>query len=284
MKVAWVLAGGGAAGAVQVGVIKALSEAGHVPDMLFGTSAGAMNAFGYSNVGADGLHGLWKQIKSESDVFTGNYWAMLPWRSGFKKATPLQELLQQNLNRDPDQVPFEVCTLNLITGEPNYFPHYDSEIVKMTIASASIPGYIEPVERSNIFYADGGAIENVPLKRAVEWGADRIIVMLCHPLVNQLTDSWRPGNPVSVLMRMYKCRQQENMRNDMRLFYECNKEAHRDDSECKYIDLHVVAPDTDVLDVLDFNEKAIARGIAVGEMLGQRLLSTLGPPTLPDII
>lgn len=269
MKTAWVQSGGGAAGSVQAGVIEALDQAGMRPQKIFGTSAGALNAFGYSNMGAAGLVDLWKSIKSEQDVFTGNWWVTLPWKSGLKSPAPLRDILKKNHAKPEGQIPFEVCTLNLVTGLPCYFPHYDSKIVDMTVASAAMEGYVEPVTRAGCWYGDGGAVENVPLSRAIEWGADRIIVMLCHPMQYKLTDQWEPTNPISVLLRTYKARQMENFRNDIKLCLEKN-----DQLDCRKIDLHIIAPDVEIVDVLDFSAKKIEAGLEAGRLLGEAFLDS----------
>lgn len=261
MKTAYVLAGGGSAGSIQAGVIRALSEGSSAkPNYIYGTSAGALNAFGYSHLGAEGLVELWKSIKKESDVFKKPLWPLLPWRNGFKNADPLRELLKKN-TRTPT-VPFSVCSLNLKTGEKTYTKHTDPDIINMTVASASMEGYIEPYIKNGVAYGDGGAVENVPLKQAILDGAEFIFVILCHPMKDRLDDDWKPDGILSVLGRTYKCRSLEMFRNDI-------AKVNRKSKSGRYRPVHVkvIAPHHDVLDVLDWDK--IPQGLAAGYDLGK---------------
>lgn len=260
MRTAWVLSGGGAAGAIQVGVAKALYERGVRPDLLFGTSAGALNSYGLSHVGPGGLEHIWRSIKSEDDVFKGNWWVSLPWKPGLKESKPLRELLRKH-TRTPE-IPFWVCTLNLSTGEKIYGSYQDADILDMTVASASMEGYVEPYQAPSGIYADGGAVENVPLKVAIESGAERIFVFLCHPIAHSLQGGWKPGNPLSVVFRTYKCRSLEMFREDMESCHRKNLEGFRK------IELHVIAPEREVLDTLDFTPAKIQAGMEYGYSLG----------------
>jgi NTE family protein len=72
-RVAFVLGGGGVLGATQVGMLRALLEAGHRPSMVVGTSVGALNgaaiAADPTPGGVDVLAGLWNSL-SDSGMFT----------------------------------------------------------------------------------------------------------------------------------------------------------------------------------------------------------------------
>jgi hypothetical protein len=80
MKTAWVLRGGASFGAAQVGMARALLEAGHHPDLLYGTSAGALNAAWLAAdptlPGLDRLAELWTRARRR-DVFPIDPWVAL---------------------------------------------------------------------------------------------------------------------------------------------------------------------------------------------------------------
>ena len=80
MTTAWVLRGGASFGAAQVGMARALMEAGHYPDLLYGTSAGALNAAWLATDptldGIESLARMWTAVR-RSDVFPLRPWTAL---------------------------------------------------------------------------------------------------------------------------------------------------------------------------------------------------------------
>lgn len=241
--------------------MSAFAERGALPDAIYGTSAGALNAYGLSHVGATGLRELWHSIKSESDIFKKPAWPPLPWRTGYKNAEPLRKLLSKNTFHPT--IPFKVCSLNLKTGEKVYTAHDHPDILNMTVSSASMEGYVEPYVGNGGIFGDGGAVENVPLKQAIQDGAEFIFVFLCFPFQEKLQDDWKAEGILGVLKRTYKCRSLELFREDIRHCKRKNKSGrHRE------VHVRVIAPDREVLDVLDFSPEKIREGFAEGYKLG----------------
>lgn len=260
-KTCWVLSGGGAAGSVQMGMMKALHRIPSMrPDLVVGTSAGAMNAYGYSKAGIEMLEVLWRSIRKESDVFAANFPPMVSalWKTGVKNIGPLKAKLKA-YEHSPPQVPFYVCLSNLSRERSAYFPGESPHIVDFTCASASMEGYIEPLEYGGEWYADGGAIENVPLKVAVELGAKRIFVLMCHPMTPGTDDDWKPDNAIDVLVRTYRMRARELLKGDL------TDLTHRPDLE-----IHVVAPPLVVVDTMDF--EYIDQGISYGDSVAEAFI------------
>lgn len=263
---AFVLSGGGAAGAVQFGIAKGLMKGGIIPDKIFGTSAGGLNAFAISHMGL-AAESFWLDVHKESDVFRGNLWVTYPFKSGMKTIAPLKKKIQKVADAYKPKIPFEVCILNLKTGVKEYYPQNGPDLVNMVCAGASMEGYVEPYVCDHGVYADGGAVENVPLKKAVGAGANEIHVILCWPLNTALVDDWKPGNIINILHRTYKCRQLELLLEDIR---RCERKNGID--VCKNIRLHVHAPKKEVLDTLDFDNDKIKKGIYQGELVARRFL------------
>ena len=156
MTTAFVLSGGGSLGAVQVGMLGALSERGVEPDLLVGTSAGAINAafVGGHGMGAEALEelaGLWRSMRRK------NLFALRPLhgvlavvgvRSSLFSAEPLKSLVEANLGyRDLLEASIELhlVTTDLSSGHGVMLSSGDA--VSAVVASAAIPGVFPPVYR-----------------------------------------------------------------------------------------------------------------------------------------
>lgn len=250
-NIAFCLSGGGAAGANQVGALKALFEHGIIPSFIVGTSAGALNAFGVGVCGIAGLEDIWKSIKKESDIFSGQ-WLWGAFKTGHKNPEPLRKKLAREwaLYQGQVKIPFAVTTVSLISGEVRYTEHTDPDIVNMTVASASIPGYVDSYLPETLMWADGGTKENLPLARAIASKPSAVVCLHCHPRDPRNRDSWQPGNPIKNGMRGMSLAMEENYKWDRVV--------------CGELDIPVidVYPDVGVIDTLDFNEKKIKGAIA----------------------
>lgn len=255
MKTAFVLSGGGALGAIQVGMLRALHNENIVADKMFGTSAGALNCFARSRGGQVGLESLWQQIDERGDVFNSNFG---PWlvKKGLYKARPLEKKLRSLPQNS--KLPFEVCVQNLNTGLKEYFSDEHPRILEMTVASASIPAVVSPTIVNNVAYVDGGVAENVPLRRAIEWGAERVFVLLCSPIRATLDSTWRAGNMFSVLMRSLQAARLEMFFDDiMRCLKVNQKILAGDENEKRLVEVTVIAPIDPVGDAMDFDRKLV---------------------------
>ena len=159
-KVGLVLSGGGTRGFAHLGVIQALIEAGIFPDVISGTSAGALVGVLY----ADGY--------SPQEILT-----MMNWASRFdfmRPAMPREGLLQINgiikilktslrsKNFSELKIPLYVSATDLNNGKVVYFS--EGDLIEPVIASASIPVLFQPVKINGISYVDGGVLDNLPIK------------------------------------------------------------------------------------------------------------------------
>lgn len=186
MITAFVLSGGGSLGAVQVGMLQALAERGVSPDLLVGTSAGAINAtyvagHGTSRPSLDTLAGLWADLRRR-DVFplrpSRHLLALLGRRESMFCSTGLHRLLSAHLPFEQLQdapIPVHVVATNLLSGQEVLLSTGDA--VSAVLASTAIPGLLPAVRREGLTLVDGGLANNAAISQAVAHGADRIFVL-----------------------------------------------------------------------------------------------------------
>lgn len=188
-KIAFVLSSGGFLGCFQCGVMAQLEQKGIIPDVLYGTSVGAVNALGYAYCGATELLGNWTQVKSWYDAFSFDPFTLLN-RRGFYNLNPLRSLLLGILSQEKvGSGEACVCYTDLIKHAVGYRHSNEEEkdptsiqilsFLDATIASCSIPGVVAPVQGR---YVDGSIIDPLPLEKAVVDGCTDIYVILNKPL------------------------------------------------------------------------------------------------------
>ena len=157
--IAFVLSGGGIRGFAHAGAIKALHEKGITPNIISGTSAGAvvgaLYADGYS---PDEMLLLFK----DRSLF--KYFDICVPSMGLLKMSGLYRILSNSLKAksfEELKLPLYVCATNLNKGKCEYF--HKGDLIKPIMASSSIPVLFPPVEISGDLFNDGGVIDNLPL-------------------------------------------------------------------------------------------------------------------------
>ncbi|MEI8224596.1 MAG: patatin-like phospholipase family protein [Bacteroidota bacterium] len=159
-KIGLVLSGGGARGFAHLGLIQALNDAGIYPDVISGTSAGALAGVLY----ADGhtpkeIHKIMNS-GSRLDFLR----PALP-REGLLQIGGVIKILKNCLRSktfEELKIPLYVSATDLNNGKVVYFSTGD--LLDPVIASASIPVLFRPVMINNICYVDGGVLDNLPVK------------------------------------------------------------------------------------------------------------------------
>ncbi|MEV4475496.1 patatin-like phospholipase family protein [Nonomuraea sp. NPDC049504] len=175
--VAVAVGGGGVLGAAQVGIGYALEQRGFVPDLIVGTSVGALNgaiAAAHPGTAAPWLDRVWTRVRRR-EVFP---LCRLPSRAGVFADRGLRRLIAQaGLPSRIEQldVPFAAVAMDLATGAPALLDHGDLE--SALLASAAIPGILPPVVRGGRTLVDGGVIAFVPVRAALEAGAASVVVL-----------------------------------------------------------------------------------------------------------
>jgi len=173
LKIALVLGGGAARGFAHIGVIKALEAQGIVPDMVVGTSAGAVVGALY----ASGMKGFdLQQVALGMQEETVADWT-LPDR-GVLKGEALQDFINQKVKNLPIQkLPrlLGVVATDLQSGEMVLFRTGNTGMAVR--ASSAVPGVFQPVEINGRDYVDGGLTSPVPAQSARNMGADFVIAV-----------------------------------------------------------------------------------------------------------
>ncbi len=181
---AFILSGGGTLGSMQVGMLQALFDAGIRPDVLVGTSIGAMNA---AFLAADPspervkeLRSVWSGVRSR-DVFSMNPLRMghaffrrgslFPpdrWRALVQKCVPYESI-------EDAAVPLRIVATDFEDGSPVVFD--SGSVVDAVMASTCLPGIFPPSRIGEHLYLDGALSEQVPLKPAVDLEADTLYIL-----------------------------------------------------------------------------------------------------------
>jgi len=154
-----VLSGGGARGFAHLGVLQALNEAGVFPDVVSGTSAGALTGAFYCD--GHSPKEILKLMKTDSRL---SYMRPAMPRDGLLQISGILKILETHLNArtfEDLKIPLFVAATDLNNGKAVYFSKGD--IFNPVIASASIPVLFKPVVINKIFYVDGGVMDNLPI-------------------------------------------------------------------------------------------------------------------------
>jgi NTE family protein len=177
--VAFVLQGGGSLAAGQVGMLRALLEAGIRPDLVVGSSAGALNGVAFAqnptDAGLDELQELWARIR-RSDIFPFSprhlVHGLTGRHSGLVSPDRLRALLARSIGigrLEDTVIPVRVVTTDAATGRPVVLS--SGSTVPALLASAALPGVFPPVELGGRLLIDGGVAADIPILQAEESGA-----------------------------------------------------------------------------------------------------------------
>jgi NTE family protein len=179
---AFVLSGGASLGAAQVGMLTALNEAGVRPDLVIGTSVGAINGAWLAG-GADlaGLGEVWRSLRRDIVFPTKAMDGLLGFmgkRGHVVTDSGIRRLLRDNVvfeRLENALIPFHVVATDVLTGWDTLLSQGDA--VEAIMASAAIPGVLPPVRVAGRDLMDGGVVNNTPISHAVNLGADVIWVL-----------------------------------------------------------------------------------------------------------
>jgi NTE family protein len=186
MSVAFVLSGGASLGAIQVGMLRALVDHGVRPDVIVGTSVGAINGAylasrGISEQSVDELGALWLDIR-RGHVFpvaplTGML-GVLGARANLVPVGALRQLVARHIRHDRlEDLPtaLHVVACDARTGLEVRLS--EGPLLDAVLASAAIPGVFPPVEWGDRLLIDGGVVNNTPMSHALELGASEVYVL-----------------------------------------------------------------------------------------------------------
>ncbi len=181
---AFVMAGGGSLGAVEVGMLQSLLDWGLAPSFVVGASAGAINgAFFAAEPTAAGvakLDRIWRGLKRE-DVFPfslSSVLGLLTRRGHLVDSSGLRQLLERHLpyaQLESAAIPIHIVASDMVTGDEVLLS--TGPAVDAVLASAAIPGVFPPVDLNGRLLVDGGVANNTPISTAIRLGATRVIVL-----------------------------------------------------------------------------------------------------------
>jgi NTE family protein len=186
---ALVLGGGGTRGAVQIGMLQVLAEHGFVPDRIYGSSVGAVNGVAFAGDptrrGVERMTEIWIGLTRDAVYPQGRLhgpWLYFQQRDSVYPNTGLRKIVVEGINferLEDAAIPVEVVATSLTDGRERWFTY--GSAVEAVLASSAVPAIFPPVEIDGERYIDGGVVNNVPIKRAIDAGATRIVVLLCTP-------------------------------------------------------------------------------------------------------
>jgi NTE family protein len=184
-RTAFVLSGGGNQGVSQVGMLRALIEREIYPDVVIGTSAGALNGAAIAaeptleNI--DRLDELWCSLQG-TDVFPGSKlsraWNVLRRDDHLFPNSGLAAVVYRSLSVRTFAelaVPLRVIATDLDTGEEVVFAQ--GPLGPALLASAALPGVFPSIRHDNRLLVDGAVVNSVPLWHGLAGPVDRIFVL-----------------------------------------------------------------------------------------------------------
>ena len=184
-RVAFVLGGGGHAGAAEVGMLHALLDREVRPDLVVGTSVGALHgamvAAEPTTDSVSKLEGAWKELSGVGVL--GRSWftdavSLLRSRTHVRSNVPMRRLAEQLLpvrTFEELAVPFQCVAASIERFSEHWFT--EGPLVDAILASAAVPGILPPVEIDGEHFIDGGIVNSIPIDRALELGAEEIYVL-----------------------------------------------------------------------------------------------------------
>jgi NTE family protein len=192
---AFVLGGGGVLGAAEVGMARALLEAGVRPDLVCGTSVGAINGAAIAaDPTAEGAHHLlrlWDGLARDGVLDGSPIRRVAELARGKTALHGNSELRRMLRDRLPAQtfedlaVPFECVAASIERAREHWFSTGD--LIEPVLASCALPGVFPPVRIGDEHFFDGGLVNTIPLDRAVAHGADTVWVLHVGRLEEELT-------------------------------------------------------------------------------------------------
>jgi NTE family protein len=199
MTTAFVLGGGGLLGAHEVGMLRALSEAGIRPDLVVGTSVGAINGAFIAADPAGAAARLGEKWRGDDLrlAFSETLWgrAMRLLRSGthLHSPEPLRRLLERELP-GPDfadlELPFHCVAASIEAAAARWFS--SGPVVPAVMASCAVPGLLPPAQVDGAYYFDGGLVDSIPVGHAVALGATTVYVLHAGRIESPLAVPARP--------------------------------------------------------------------------------------------
>jgi len=277
-KTAVVMSGGSALGSREVGCLEELTKQGELDGVrdFYGVSVGALNAMGMARLGIVGLREVWDNVKKFSDILKFNWWTLGPlFGYGAFNTKPLRKRIDKVMSFDFKK---GTATATYVNIESGALVHAKStEMSSKDFADAVEASAAQPVIMTAIHgkWVDGGVRDVTPLKKAIEDGAEKIIVILASPWrINPTSWQmpkviwWKPwtwvSRSVALLNRTISVMIHETFVQDVKTCLSKNG-----DSRYRSIEIEIYAPTDDSVDSFGFNQKNIQKGIKQGHEMAR---------------
>jgi NTE family protein len=191
---AFVLGGGGLLGAAEVGMARALLEADVRPDLVCGTSVGAINGAAIAADPTDGgverLLSMWDALAEEGfpdGSVVRRVAEVVRRRTSLHGNSALRRMLTDRLPARTFEdlaVPFECVAASVERAREKWFSTGD--LIEPVLASCALPGVFPPVRIGEEHFVDGGLVNSIPLDHAVARGADTVWILHVGRLEEEL--------------------------------------------------------------------------------------------------
>ena len=299
-----VLAGGSVKGAFQAGVIKALAEKGFQPDVIYGISAGSLNAAFLVNAlgqqqlagqtisfqqAANDLWDFWETrittpecLSRPLSIFELGWTALTKNFRGLVSMEPLRELIQDVLsirNLQASPVSLQIGAVNIMEGHIHYVDPSMSNFMDYLLASSAVPILMPVVkiggdERRS--YLDGGLRDVTPVRKALDDGGKHIVCVSCHPEAIE-GGHFDSGDLLALVDRVMDIAVNEILNADLRETILINNALPADGSvviDGPYqgfhrVDIESIRPLQPItIDIQHFNKMDIRRMLEVGYEVG----------------
>ena len=219
--IAFVLGGGGVRGAVEVGQARALLESGITPDMVVGTSIGAINgaliALNPTTEAIEPLTAAWSSDLAKK-VYGQSAFRQLPTLARHRNHTlssmPLRRLLETHLGTGTTfedlAIPFSTVAASVEGACERWFS--SGPLIPAVMASASVPGILPPAVIDGEHLYDGGLVASIPLGKAIEQGAKTIYVLQVGRIEEPLS---RPTNVIGSMWVSFEIARRHRFAHDL---------------------------------------------------------------------
>ena len=214
------LGGGGHQGAYEVGMLRALFEHAVTPDLVVGTSVGALNGAAVAarpeGDTVDRLREVWLNLDG-AGIFGSSFVAgaahFVRSRTHLHSNRPLRAMIDRLMpaQRFEDlAVPFQCVAASIERAAEHWFD--TGPLADAILASCAIPGVLPPVEIGGEHFVDGGIVNSIPIARAVELGATEIYVLHVGRIERPLTP---PKTPLQVAVVAFEIARRHRFARDL---------------------------------------------------------------------
>ena len=217
--VAYVLGGGGDLGANEVGMLRALLERDILPDLIVGSSIGAINGAAIAAEPSlqmlDRLEAVWRRLGKER-IFDSPFRiasTLIRERTHLNTGLPLRRLLHRLLpvrTFEELAVPFQCVAACIERAAEHWFT--EGCLIDAIVASSAVPGLLPVVEIGGEHFMDGGIVNSIPIERAIALGATELYILHAGRVERPLQP---PRNLLQVMTVAFEIARRHRFAHDM---------------------------------------------------------------------